>query len=131
MTDNILIIERNPTLREELTSVLRKAGFEVVNVPDYPEGLPKLDEFKPDIAILDQVLVDGDGGGACYQLLRAIGVPIILLGNDSSAEGWAKAVEVDADLSLKKPFSYLELVARVKAILRRYKGTTPAGKGTR
>ena len=59
MIDNIssiLIIEGEPNLRRELTSVLTKAGFDIADVPDYPEALAKLDEFSPDIAIVDEVL---------------------------------------------------------------------------
>jgi len=122
MTDSILIIESEPSLSKELTSALTGGGFVVADVPDYPEALLKLDEFNPDIAIVDEVLPGGDGKEACSQLYNAFSIPVILLGKDSSGEVWKAAVEAGADFYLKKPFSYRELVARVKAILRRYKG---------
>ena len=121
MTYSILIIESEPTLRIELTSALSEAGFAVSSVPDYPEALLKLDEFKPDIVIVDEVLAGGDGMEACYRLHSTFGLPVILLGEDSSDEVWGRVMEVEADLYLIKPFSYRELIARVKAILRRYK----------
>ena len=59
---------------------------------------------------------------ACYQIYNTFGIPVILLGEDSSDEMWGRVMEAEADLYLVKPFGYQELVARVKAILRRYKG---------
>ena len=121
MADNILIIEGDPALRTGLTSALTEAGFAVVNVPDYSELLLESDEFKPDIVIMDEVLAGGDGMEACCQLHSTFGVPVVLLGEDSSDEMWGRVMEAEADLYLIKPFSYPELIARMKAILRRYK----------
>ncbi len=63
MTDSIriLIIEGEPNLRRELASSLTKVGFTVADMRDYPETLLKLDEFNPDIAIVDEALSSGDG----------------------------------------------------------------------
>ena len=121
MTDRILIIEGEFSLGKELTSALTQASFIVADVPDYLEALLELDEFKPDIVIVDEVLPGGNGIEACSLLRNTFSIPVILLGEDSSDKAWMRAVEAGADLYLKKPFSYLELVARVKAILRRYK----------
>ena len=131
-TGRILIIEGEPALRRELTSALTQASFTVAGVADCPEALLMKLEFKPDMVIVDEVLPGGDGLKACSQLHSTFGIPVILLGSDSSDEIWTKAVEAGADFYfrkpfsyLKKPFSYLELVARVKAILRHYKKATP------
>ena len=121
MTDSILIIEGEPNLRRELASALTEVGFTVVDVRDYPEALLKLDEFKPNMVIVDEVLPSGDGMEVCYQLHSTFGIPIVLFGEDSSDEMWERVMEAEVDLYLVKPFSYQELVARVKAILRRYK----------
>lgn len=121
MADNILIIEGDPTLRKELTSVLAEAGFAVVDVPDYLDALLKLDAFKPSLTILGEELPLVDGWEACSQLHRAFNIPVIVIGEDSSDEVWERVMEVEADLYLVKPLRYRELVARVKAILRRYK----------
>ena len=116
----ILIIEGEPSLRQELTSALDKADFSVAAVLDFPEALRKLADFKPDLVIMDVVLPGGDGMDACYQLRNTLGVPVVLIGSEkSSAELWERVLEAEADLYLVKPLRYRELVARVKAILRR------------
>lgn len=120
MPDRILIIEDEPSLSKELASALTEAGFVVVNVSNYLEALSKLDELKPDMVIVDEAL--GESMEVCYQLHSTFGIAVILLGKDCGDEIWAKAlVEAGADFYLRKPFSHLELAARVKAILRRYK----------
>jgi len=121
MTDSILIIEGEPNLRRELTSTLTEAGFVVTDVPGYSEALLKLDAFKPNMVIMDKESAGIEGWTACSELRQAHDVAIILMGKDSSGEAWMRAVEAGADFYLKKPFSYRELVARVKAILRRHK----------
>ena len=121
MADRILIIENDPTLRRELASVLSQASFTVADVSDYPEALAKLNEFKPDMVIMDEVSPSGDGMDACYQIYNTFGIPVILLGEDSSDKAWKRVMEAEADFYLVKPFGYRELAARVKAILRRYK----------
>jgi len=118
---SILIIEGEPNLRRELASALTEVGFTVVDVRDYAEALLKLDELKPNMVIVDEVLPGGDGMEVCYQLHSTFGIPIVLLGEDSSDEMWERVMEAEADLYLIKPFSYRELAARVKAVLRRYK----------
>jgi len=123
MTDRILIVEGERSLREGLISVFTEAGFAVANVPDYPEAVLKIDEFKPDIIIMDSVLPGRDGMEACSEFYGTFGIPVVLLGEDSSDEVWKRVMEVGADLYQVKPFSYRELAARVKAILRRYRRT--------
>ncbi len=129
MTDSILIIGE-PALKKELISALTEASLVVAGVPSYPEALLKLDEFKPDMVIMDTDLPGTDSWTACSELRQALGVPIVLMGRDSGGKAWKRAVEAGADLYLKKPFSCRELVARVKAILRRYKlSTSRSGNG--
>jgi len=129
MTDSILIIEGEPTLRRELASILSRASFAVADVPDCSEALLKLDEFKPNMVIIDKESAGIEGWTACSELRQAHDVAIILMGKDSSGEAWMRAVEAGADFYLKKPFSYLVLVARVKAILRLY-GRCTGGNGS-
>ncbi len=117
---SILIIEGEPNLRRELTSALTEAGFVVADVPDILKA-NEIREFNPDIAIVDEVLPSGDGKDACSQLHNVFRIPVILLGKDSSGEAWMRAVEAGADFYFTKPSNHQELVARVKAILRRYK----------
>jgi len=121
VTDRILIIEGEPILRGEIAFALSEAGLAVAYVPDLPEIL-KLDEFYPNIAIVDEILSSVDGIEACRRLHDALDIPIIVLGEQPDVEIWDKAVDAGADCYLPKPFSNRILVARVKAILRRYRG---------
>lgn len=116
--DRILIIESETDLRRKLTLALSKVGFAVADACDYPEALASIDKFKPDLAIVDEALPGGGGLDACRQL-HNFSIPVIVLGRDS--EGWPPAVEAGADFYYTYKPSHLELVARVKAILRRYK----------
>ena len=63
-----------------------------------------------------------DRFAACKYLHDDYGLPVIVVGKDPGAEMWKRAVDAEADCYLRKPFSHLELAARVRAILRRYKG---------
>ena len=119
MTDRILIIEGEPVLRSAIASALSEAGLVVADVPDLPEVL-KLDEFNPNIVIVDEVLSSGDGIEACRRF-HTLDIPIIVLGEQPNGEIWKKVVDAGADCYLQKPFSNRVLVARVKAILRRYR----------
>ena len=121
--DKILIIADELTLNSELVSIFDKEGFSVACIPDYPEALLELCGLKPDMVILDEDLPGFSGIEACSELHSIFGVPVILLGADSSGQAWARAVEAGADFYLVKPFDCDEsLVAKVRAILRRYRG---------
>ena len=121
MMDSILIIESDNAMREELISALSEADFIVAAVPDYPAALLKLNQFKPDLVIVDVVLPSMDGTEACRQIRSTLDIPVVLLSGDNRDEAWERALRVDVDLYQPKPFSYPILVARVKAMLRRYK----------
>ncbi len=121
MPDRILIIEGESSLSKEATSVLTEAGFSVACVPDYPEVLLELSKFKPDLVILDEVLRVKDDIEARFEFYGIFGIPVILLGRDFSGEMWERLMEAEADLYETKHFSHRELVARVNAILQRYK----------
>ncbi len=121
MSDSILIIENNHSLQGALVSVLSRANFEVAAVSNYNEAVFKIATFKPDIAIIDEVLPDINGMEACYKLHINLNIPVVIVGEDYGDEVWEKVTEAYADCYLIKPFSFLVLVARIKAILRRYK----------
>ena len=120
-TDSILIVEGEPFLRARLISSLTESGFKVVGVVNYFEAIWRLGEFKPDLIIIDEDLPLLDGWEACYQLRQTFGIPVILLGDDYDGDVWLRAVQVGADFYLRMPFSSLELAARAKAVIRRYK----------
>ena len=119
MEYNLLVIEESdPRLNDAIVSTLAKEGFKVATCVDYLEVWSRLCEPKPDLIILGEGL-PVDSFEACYQLRQALDIPIIMLGKVPRATGWVKAMENGADCYLVKPFYYSELVARVKAILRR------------
>lgn len=118
---SILIVEKELTLRMKLTSALTEAIFQIADVSNYFEALWRLNEFKPDLVIMNVELPLLDGWEACYCLHQTFGIPIILLGRDPRDKAWVRAVQAGADFYLRVPFSCSELAARVKAILRRYK----------
>ena len=120
MTHGILVIGGETTLRDKLVTCFNEAGFNVAAVPDYTGILFEQNAFKADLVIMDETLPSGDSMEACYQLRNISDVPVVLLGNSSSKEGWRRVVQAGADAYMTKPVRTRELIARVKAILRRY-----------
>lgn len=117
--DRVLIIEGAGSWGKELVPAFTQAGFNAVRTPGTPETLLELDVFNPDIVILDEDAAYSKG--ICHQFVST-GVPVILVGEDSSEEIWQKALdEAGAETYLRKPLCTEVLMARVKAILRRYK----------
>jgi len=116
---NLLIIDKSGLTPEEIsTSVLSEEGFEVAILPDHSEALSRLSELKPDLIILGEGLAE-DSFRVCLQLRQAVNIPVLILGTISRSRGWVRAINAGADLYLTKPVSQAELVARMKAILRR------------
>jgi len=120
MKYNILVIEEsNHTLKDRIVSALTEEGFSVATAASSQEVLSAPDKFKPQLIILGEGLPI-DSFEACSQLRQMANVPILMVGAVLSDKAWNRVVEAGADFYLEKPFGYLELVARVKALLRRY-----------
>ena len=118
----LVIEERAPSLSMVVISTLDKESFKIATYSDHLEALSRLDELKPDLIILGEGLLV-DSFEACRQLRKAVDIPILMLGKVPRAIAWPKAVDSGADLYLVKPINYVELVARMKAILRRREWT--------
>ena len=117
--DRILIIGGKASWGEELVPVFGTAGFSIARVPASPSTVMRLDVLRPDMVILDEAV--SDSMEVCHQYVTA-GIPVILVGDDPSQEIWRKALlEAGAEFYLRKPISHEVLIAKVKAILRRYK----------
>ena len=124
MKYNITVIdESNQALRDKIISTLTREGFEVTAASSSQEILSTPDEFKPQLIILGEGLPI-DSFEVCSQLRQAVDTPILMVGAVPHDEAWARIVKTGADFYLSKPFGYLELVARVKALLRRYEWST-------
>jgi len=116
---SLLVIDKsNLPLDETIVSTLSQEGFRVVSYSDHLEALSRLAQLKPDLIILGEGL-PVDSFEVCQQLRQTLDTPIVMLGKALRATGWVKAVQSGADCYLVKPFHHSELVARVKAILRR------------
>ena len=119
----ILVIEDEPTVREMLVLNLRAEGFEVLETGDGVEGLNLAREQLPDLLLLDLMLPSLDGISVCRMLRRSSKVPIIMLTARGAELDRIMGLESGADDYVVKPFSLGELLARVRALLRR---TDPA-----
>lgn len=120
MKYNITVIEEsNHALKDRIVSALAREGFEVATASSSQEILSTPDEFKPQLIILGEGLPI-DSFEACSQLRQAVDAPILMVGAVPSDKAWNRVVDAGADFYLEKPFGYLELIARAKALLRRY-----------
>ncbi len=115
----VLVVDDEKTLVKALSFNLEKEGFRVEQAFDGEEALKKVFELKPDIVVLDLMLPEVDGFEVCRQIRKKLEVPIIMLTARSEDIDKVLGLELGADDYLTKPFNSRELVARIKAILRR------------
>jgi two-component system response regulator MprA len=126
MEGRLLVVEDDPQVRAMLTRALRYEGFEVAAACDGAEAMAALRASPPDLLLLDLLLPDADGVDLCGRL-RAGGdpVPILMLTARDTITDRVAGFEAGADDYLVKPFSTAELVARVRALLRRARDRAP------
>ena len=126
MQPNILIVEYEAALVELLTYNLQKAGFRTAVARDGDEAMLAVEETRPDLVLLDWMLPYVSGIEICRRLRRDTDtrdLPIILLTARSEEDDRVRGLEAGADDYVVKPFSPSELIARVRAVMRR---TRPA-----
>ncbi|MEN6409802.1 MAG: response regulator transcription factor [Anaerolineaceae bacterium] len=121
MAETILVVDDEISLQETVAYNLRKQGYEVVTVGDGLMALETARSLKPDLIILDLMLPGMDGFEVCRQLRRESTIPVLMLTARDDEIDRVVGLEVGADDYLTKPFSMRELMARVKAMLRRVK----------
>ncbi|MFH2102891.1 MAG: response regulator transcription factor [Chloroflexota bacterium] len=119
MPESILVVEDEPALQETLAYNLKKQGFTVTSVGDGRAALEAARLQPPDLIILDIMLPGLDGIEVCKILRRETSIPILMLTARDDEIDRVVGLEVGADDYLTKPFSMRELLARVKAQLRR------------
>lgn len=116
----LLVVDDEPNIRELLSTSLRFAGFEVRAAADGRQALEAAEEFQPDLAVLDVMLPDMDGFTVTRRL-RAAGrhFPVVFLTARDGTEDKVTGLTVGGDDYVTKPFSLDEVVARIRAVLRR------------
>lgn len=119
MDASVLVVEDDPTVRETVTLLLERAGFEVCAVGDGQESLDLLDRRRFDLVVLDVMLPGRDGFEVCRAVRRWSQVPIVMLTARTDTVDVVTGLELGADDYLTKPFQSAELLARVRAALRR------------
>lgn len=119
MAEKILIVEDEVSLQETLSYNLRKQGYEVETVGDGPSALEAARRLKPELILLDIMLPGMDGFEVCRILRNEMSTPVLMLTARDDEIDRVVGLEVGADDYLTKPFSMRELIARVKAMLRR------------
>ncbi len=119
MSETILIVEDEPALRDTLAYNLKKEGYTVKAVGDGRAALESARRNKPDLLVLDIMLPELDGFEVARILRREMTTPILMLTARDDEIDRVVGLEVGADDYLTKPFSMRELIARVKAQLRR------------
>ncbi|MCP3804871.1 response regulator transcription factor [Allokutzneria sp. A3M-2-11 16] len=122
----VLVVDDEQAITELVSMALRYEGFDVVCAASVAEALNVADRFTPHVVVLDVMLPDGDGFSLAPKLhARQGGVPVLFLTARDSDEDKIRGLTLGGDDYLTKPFSVGELVARVRAVLRR----TGAGRG--
>ena len=119
MRQTILIIDDDADIRDVVRIALRQSGFDTQEAGDGREGLAAITRLKPDLVVLDIGLPEMDGLEVCRTVRVSSDVPILFLTAQGDEIDRIVGLEMGADDYLPKPFSPRELVARVKAILRR------------
>ncbi|HWO70369.1 MAG TPA: response regulator transcription factor [Actinomycetota bacterium] len=127
MKPRILVVEDEATIAEPLAEHLEREGFQAEVAPTLARAEEAIRREEPDLILLDVMLPDGDGRELCRDLRRRSDVPIIMLTARGEEVDRVVGLELGADDYVVKPFSARELVARIRAILRR--GAGPPRRG--
>ncbi len=130
MRAKILLVEDDASLVELITYNLEKEGFDVVRTGDGEEALTLAEEEKPDLIILDWMIANLSGIEVCRRLRRApatANLPIVMLTARGDEADRIRGLETGADDYMTKPFSPRELVARIRAVLRRLRPALQGG----
>ena len=117
----ILIVDDDAHIRELVRVFLREDGFDVSEAADGLEALSQLDSMKVDLAIIDVMMPRMDGWQLCEEIKAGFDIPILMLTARGETSQKLKGFQLGTDDYLVKPFEPLELVARVKALLKRYR----------
>lgn len=126
--DTVLVVDDDAGIRELMASALRFAGFEVHLAGDVPQALDQLSRHTPDVIVLDVGLPGGGDGFDVLQLIRSRGntVPVLFLTSRDAVEDRVRGLRLGGDDYVTKPFSVVEVGARLHALIRRARGSAVA-----
>ncbi|KMO76819.1 winged helix family two component transcriptional regulator [Mycobacterium sp. BK558] len=124
---SVLIVEDEESLADPLAFLLRKEGFEATVVADGPSALAEFERAGADIVLLDLMLPGMSGTDVCKQLRARSSVPVIMVTARDSEIDKVVGLELGADDYVTKPYSARELIARIRAVLRRGADTDDQG----
>ncbi len=130
----VLIVDDDPGIREVVRIALRREGFETIEARDGKEALAIFESERPDAVVLDILMPEMDGTEVCRALRGRSSVPIVFLSSKDEEIDRVLGLEMGGDDYVTKPFSPRELVARVRAVLRRASGVlaaAPEGRARR
>lgn len=122
MSRRVLVVEDEAPIREMLCFVLEQKGYQTIEAEDYDIAVKKLSEPYPDLVLLDWMLPGGNGINFIKHMKReelTRNIPVVMLTARGEEEDKVRGLEVGADDYITKPFSPKELVARLKAVIRR------------
>ena len=122
MKEKILVIDDEKAITKLLSLRLAPRGFEVMTATDGRTGLKLAYEHHPDLVILDIMMPEMDGYEICKRLREMSDVPVLMLTAKGSEEDAIHGFQIGADDYVRKPFSIIELEARIKALIRRSQG---------
>ena len=124
----VLIVEDEQSLREPLVYLLKKEGFETVEAADGSQAIEIFDKGNVDLVLLDLMLPGISGNEVCRLIRQTSQVPIIMLTAKDSEIDKVVGLEIGADDYVTKPYSTRELLARMKAVLRRHTDAVPVSE---
>ena len=127
MAEKILIVEDDVNIAELLRLYLAKEGFEVSIANDGGKGITEFERVAPDMVLLDIMMPVLDGWGVLKEIRSKSRTPVIMLTAKGETLDKVSGLEMGADDYIVKPFDIKEVVARIHAVLRRYRGEEPAG----
>ena len=120
----ILVVDDDAHIRELVRVFLTNEGFDLYEASDGVDALKKLEGLKADLVILDVMMPNMDGWELCRRLREVYDIPVLMLTAKGETRQRLKGFQLGTDDYLVKPFEPLELVARVKALLKRYRIAT-------
>jgi len=115
----VLVVDDDAHIRDVVCFALRREGFDAVEAATGRTAIQKFETEQPDLVVLDVLMPEGDGIAVCKQIRQSSIAPIIFLSSKDAEADRIKGLDIGGDDYVTKPFSVRELIARVKAALRR------------